>query len=347
MLIGVCYKTIIHYKVVRRGIMKRFLTALFSVLLVFFLGGCAEKQEAESTEQTKRLLLGFAQIGSESSWRIGNTESVIAAAKKYDIDLMSSDANQQQANEITAMRTFIAYRVDVLAFVPIVEDGWENVLQEARDAGIKVICSDRQISSEIDDSLYDCYIGADFLEEGRNAGKYLLRRADDLGREKLNIVEISGTVNSTPALERSEGFHEIVDRDGRFSTLETISGDFLRSKGKECMEYLLQEYGSRIDVLFSHNDGMTLGAIEAIEAAGMRPGEDIIIISVDGEQDAIDLLKAGKINCVVECTPMLGDLVMETALKLAAGESVPKVTHPEEAVFSDYDDLSDLPPRGY
>ena len=160
-------------------------------------------------------------------------------------------------------------------------------------------------------------------------------------------MEITGTEDSTPQRQRHQGFHDTIAGDERFTVLESISGDFLVSKGEECMRYLLGKYGEDIDVLYSHNDGMTLGAIDAIREYGLSPGSDIIIITVDGEQAAIDLLKAGEINCVVECTPNLGDSVMELAKKLAAGETVPKMSHPDEDVFTEFDDLSDLAPRGY
>ena len=198
-----------------------------------------------------------------------------------------------------------------------------------------------------DDSLYTAFIGADFLKEGQRAGEYLLKKADVMGAERLNIVEITGTEDSSPMRQRYEGFHQYVDNDSRFNVLESISGDFLISKGEECMRYLLDKYPGEIDVLYSHNDGMTLGAISAIEDAGLVPGRDIIIITVDGEQAAIDLLKAGSINCVVECTPHLGNIVMEMAIKLKNGENIDKVTHPEETVFTEFDDLSSIAARGY
>lgn len=319
------------------------LAALLSLLLL--LSGCAGKEPP--AEKEEGLLLGFAQIGSESSWRIGNTRSVQEAAQRHGIRLMMADANQKQENEIRSLRSFIAYRVDVLAFVPIVEDGWENVLREAKQAGIPIILSDRQISPDIDEELYDAYVGADFLAEGRRAGEYLLRKIEDMGAERLRIVELSGTPDSTPALERARGFRDALEGDGRFQILETVSGDFLRSKGKECMRQLLSGWKGQVDVLYSHNDGMTLGAIEAIEEAGLQPGKDIVIITVDGEQAAIDLLREGKINCVVECTPMLGEAVMDLAERLKAGETVPRNTYPEETMFTEYDDLDAIAPRGY
>ena len=146
---------------------------------------------------------------------------------------------------------------------------------------------------------------------------------------------------------RAQGFRDEIAKSRGLRIIDSVSGDFLRTKGKECMQSLLKKH-ERIDVLYSHNDAMTLGAIEAIEAAGLLPGKDIVIITVDGEQDAIDLLKAGKINCVVECTPMIGDTIMSLAKRLAAGESIERYTYSTERVFTEFDpDLQDLPPRGY
>ena len=316
------------------------------LLLSLALSGCAPQEAAPQEETEDAVLLGFSQLGWESAWRIGNSLDIQAAAERAGVQLMFENAQQKQENQIKAIRSFIAYQVDVIAFAPIVESGWDTVLQEARDAGIPVLLTDRLIVTD-DPSLYVGYVGADFLEEGRRAGEYLLEKAEREGLTDLKIVELSGTLSSSPMQQRGEGFRECIEGDDRFEIIETISGDFLRSKGKECMESLLRRH-ERIDVLFSHNDAMTLGAIEAIEAAGLEPGEDIIIITVDGEQAAIDLLQEGKINCVVECTPMLGDIIMELAKKLAAGEEIPRVTNPEERAFTEYDeDLMDIPPRGY
>lgn len=325
--------------------MKRIsiLALLLLAMLTIILVGCTHQPEKADAP---KLLLGFSQLGSESSWRLGNTRSIQEAAERAGVSLMMEDAKQKQENQIDALRSFIAYRVDVIAFSPIVESGWDNVLKEARDAGIPVILVDRMIETE-EDGLFAAYVGADFAREGVMAGEYLLRKADELGVDKLNIVEIAGTLNSTPMRQRQKGFLATLGDDERFAVLETVDGDFLRSKGTECMQYLLEKYGSEIDVLYSHNDGMTLGAIDAIEEAGLEPGRDIIIITVDGEQAAIDELKAGRINCVVECTPYLGDILMDLSKSLQAGEDVPFVIHPQERSFTEYDDLSDLPPRGY
>ena len=329
-----------------KQIIKRVGSALLTAGIIPVLFVCSACRKEEAPKNNPSLLLGFSQIGSESAWRVGNTNDIEQKAAEYDVSLMFENANQKQENQITAIRRFIAYKVDVIAFSPIVEEGWDNVLQEAKDAGIPVILVDRDINSE-KEGLTACLIGADFYKEGEMAGEYLIRKADALGLDEVNIVEITGTDNSTPMRQRQAGFADAISKDKRMHILESIDGDFLKSRGAECMRSLLEKYGEKIDVVYSHNDEMTLGALPEIEEAGFMPGKDIVIISIDGGQDAIDVLKAGKINCVVECTPKLGKEVMETAIKLKNGETVEPVIHPEEQVFSDEQDLSNLAPRGY
>ncbi len=319
------------------------LKLLGMIMVLGLLSGCTGPAEEPADPG---LLLGFSQIGSESAWRLGNTRDIENAASEYGINLMLENANQSQENQIAAIRRFIAYKVDVIAFSPIVEDGWDNVLLEAKEAGIPVILVDRDIETE-KEGLTTCLIGADFYNEGVMAAEYLIRKADSMGLDNVNIVEISGTENSTPMRQRQAGFADTIAGDERMHILESIDGDFLTSRGAECMRYLLDTYGDDIDVVYSHNDEMTLGALPEIEKTDLIPGKDIIIISIDAGQEAIDVLKEGKINCVVECTPNLGSELMETALKLKNGEEVDAVIHPVDQIFSDEMDVSAIGPRGY
>lgn len=312
--------------------------------LCLLLTACGAPETKEPGEQTQSILLGFSQLGSESSWRLGNSESIQTAAAKAGVTLMFDNAEQKQEKQIKAIRSFIAYQVDVIAFSPIVEDGWDNVLREAKDAGIPVLTTDRMIKTE-DQDLYVGFIGSDFYQEGVSAGEFLIKKAGD--KADVRIVEISGTIDSTPMRRRAEGFRDAIRGRGNLRLIDSVSGDFLRTKGKECMREMLQKH-ERIDVIYSHNDAMTLGAIEAMEESGLRPGEDIVIITVDGEQAAINLLKEGKINCVVECTPLIGDTIMALAKRLAAGETIERYTYSEEEVFTEFDeDLDAIAPRGY
>ena len=318
--------------------MKKTICLIAALIICLFLVSCSREQETESN--TASVVVGFSQLGAESSWRIANTESMEAAAKKAGFGLMMENANQKQEKQIDAIRSFIAYQVDVIVFSPIVENGWDNVLNEAKSAGIPVILMDRMIDTS--------YVGADFYAEGRRAGEYLIRKADAMNAEHMNIAEICGTKDSTPMRDRQKGFMDAIDGDSRFSVIASVDGDFLRSKGEECTQQLLTEYGAdEIDVIFSHNDGMTLGALDVLVRNGIEPGKDILLITVDGEKEAVEALKEGKINCVVQCTPNLGPAAMDLVKSLTAGEKISKVTHPEEGMFTDFDDLTDPSVEGF
>ena len=321
-------------------------TVMLICALMLSLAGCGREPAATGNGNAadETMVLGFAQLGAESSWRTCNTESVIKAAQEAGINLMFEEAEQKQENQIKAIRSFIAYQVDVIAFAPIVKTGWDNVLSEAKAAGIPVILTDRTIDTD-DESLYTCYIGSDFITEGLMAGDFLKKKFPQ-DNKTVNIVELFGTVGAAPALGRSEGFREAIKDDSRFHIICSQSGDFMRSKGKEAMTGILKYYDD-IDVLYSHNDSMTLGAIEAMEEAGISPGEDIIIITIDGEQEAVDALKAGEINCVVECDPMLGPTIMDTAKKIKEGEQVSRNIYSKDNIYTEWDDLNEIPPRGY
>ena len=325
--------------------MRKVIILVLVLILLFGLSGCAGKQDPAGDNAS--IVVGFSQLGAESSWRIANTASMEQAAKEAGYSLMMENANQKQEKQIDAIRSFIAYRVDVIVFSPIVETGWDNVLTEAKQAGIPVILMDRMIETQ-DDSLYTAYIGADFYAEGRRAGEYLVRKADETGADKLRIVEICGTTDSTPMRDRQRGFMDVIGQDDRFTVIDSVDGDFLRSKGEECMRELLAKYGADgIDVIYSHNDSMTLGALDVLESLDDPAAKDMILITVDGEKEAVDALKAGRINCVVQCTPHLGPDVMKLVGDLKDGKELSKVNHPDESAFTDFDDLSDPAVEGF
>ncbi len=325
--------------------MKKKVLLLAGLLLCVLLSSCAARREQEAPRSS--VVVGFSQLGAESSWRIANTQSMEKAAQKAGFGLMMENANQKQEKQIDAIRSFIAYQVDVIVFSPIVENGWDNVLNEAKKAGIPVILMDRMIKTSQED-LFTAYVGADFYAEGRRAGEYLVRKADAMNAEHLNIAEISGTIDSTPMRDRQRGFMDVIAEDPRFTVIDSISGDFLRSKGEECAVQLLEKHGADgIDVIYSHNDSMTLGVLDVLEKKGIAPGKEIILITVDGEKEAVDALKAGKVNCVVQCTPNLGDSVMELVRNLKNGEKVAGTYHPDESMFTDFDDLTDPAVEGF
>ncbi|MGW5159023.1 ABC transporter substrate-binding protein [Nonomuraea wenchangensis] len=277
------------------------------------------------------ITMGFAQVGAESGWRTANTKSVQESAKSAGITLKFSDAQQKQENQIKAIRSYIQQKVDVIAFSPVVESGWDPVLNEAKNAKIPVILTDRAVDSK-DTSLYKTFLGSDFVEEGKKAGQWLVEQYKD-SQDTVNIVELQGTTGSAPANDRKSGFQEVIGADPKFKIIASQTGDFTRAKGKEVMEAFLKS-NPDIDVLYAHNDDMGLGAIEAIEGAGKVPGKDIKIITVDAVKDGMQALADGKINFIVECSPLLGPQLMDLAKKVVKGEQVPARVVTEETTFT-------------
>jgi simple sugar transport system substrate-binding protein len=287
------------------------------------------------------LIVGYAQLGAESEWRAANTISIKETAEQLGVELRFLDAQQKQENQIEAVRKLIIQRVDVIGISPIVETGWEDVFREAKAAGIPIILVDRRAA--IPEDLYISYLGSDFLEEGRRAARILADMVDG----KAKIVELVGTIDSAPANDRFTGFREVLKRYPEMQIIDSQSGDFTRARGKEVMADFLQKYGKTITAVYAHNDDMALGAIQAIEEYGLKPGQDIKIVSVDAARGAFEAMMAGKLNATVECNPLLGPQFFELALKVVNGQPVPKWVPSIETVFFPEDALEVLPTRKY
>ena len=312
-------------------------------LTVFALAG-ASLGACSSKEKDEPIVLGFSQIGSESEWRIANSQSIKSAALTSSIDLRFSDAEQSQEKQIKAIRGFIAQKVDVIAFSPVVETGWDEVLAEAKAAKIPVVLTDRAVTT--DSSLYAGFIGSDFVEEGRKAGRWVAERFKD-AKSDVNIVELQGTVGSAPANDRKAGFAEIIAANPHLKIIRSQSADFTRSKGKEVMDAFLKAESKPIHVLYSHNDDMALGAIEAMEDAGKRPGSEILVVSIDAVKGAFEAMIAGKMNVTIECNPLLGPQLMTSVTEVVAGRPIPKRMVVEEQMFTMETAKQFLPTRKY
>ncbi|MFC4322389.1 ABC transporter substrate-binding protein [Litchfieldia salsa] len=331
-------------------------TILFLVMsLMLLLAACSSSGTGGETSEPKdssgdsksgdKLVIGFSQVGAESEWRTANTKSMQEAIKAAGHELKFSDAQQKQENQIKAIRSFIAQKVDAIVFSPVVETGFETVLKEAKDAGIPVFLSDRAVDIE-DDSLWVTFLGSDFVEEGRKAAKWLVEETADVEGD-INIVELQGTVGSAPAIDRKEGFEEIIADHPNMKIVKSQTGDFTRAKGKEVMEAFLKSDGENIDVLYAHNDDMAIGAIQAIEEYGLKPAEDITIIGVDAVKGAFEAMAAGKMNVTVECNPMFGPQMVDLIEAYLAGEEIPKRVAVEESMYTMDQAEELLPTREY
>jgi simple sugar transport system substrate-binding protein len=301
----------------------------------------ASSADVKAMKTYEDLIVGYAQLGAESEWRVANTISIKETAAKLGVELRFLDAQQKQENQIEAVRKLIVQKVDIIGISPIVETGWQEIFLQARDAGIPIILVDRR--ADVSEDLYVSYLGSDFLEEGRRAARIMV----NLVQGEANIVELVGTPDSAPANDRYAGFREVLADYPGMKIIDSQSGDFTRARGREVMADFLQTYGGKITAVFAHNDDMALGAIQAIEDYGLRPGKDIKIVSVDAARGAFEAMIAGKLNATVECNPLLGPQFFELALKVVNGEPIPKWVPSIESIFFPADALEVLPTRKY
>lgn len=323
--------------------LKRLSVAAIGALVVTTLVACGGKGGGGGSSD--KIVMGFSQVGAESGWRTANTKSIQDSAREAGIELKFSDAQQKQENQIAAIRSFIAQKVDIIAFSPVVESGWDAVLKEAKNAGIPVILTDRAVDST-DTSLWKTFLGSDFVKEGTLSAQWLVEQYKGT-TDPVNIVELQGTTGSAPANDRKKGFGDVIAADPKFKIIASQTGEFTRAKGKEVMEAFLKAHPTDIDVLFAHNDDMGLGAIEAIEGAGLKPGVDIKIITIDAVKDGMQALADGKINFIAECSPLLGPQLMDLAKKVLNNETVPERIVTNETTFTQEQAKAALPERKY
>ncbi len=335
--------------------MKNKKTFMWLLLSLLVLTGCGSSRPV-TTEQTKqtenidegRIVVGFSQLGAESDWRSENTESM---KKAFSIGngytLVFNDGQQKQTNQITAIRTFIQQDVDYIVLAPVMETGWDSVLEEAKEAKIPVILVDRMVDVA-DRSLYQCWIGSDFELEGKKVCEWLHQYtlANDIPSEDLHIVDLQGTLGSTAQLGRSRGLNEAALEHG-WDIVALKDADFTQEKGREVMSELLREYDN-INVVYCENDNEAIGAIKAIEAAGLTAGADIkngeiMVLSFDGiNREALAYAKEGKIACIGECNPLHGPRVAALIQNLERGREPEKFNYVEERIFSTLDDVETI-----
>jgi ABC-type sugar transport system substrate-binding protein len=317
---------------------------LGGVLVVAGLAACGDGDSGSSGNNDDKITMGFSQVGAESGWRTANTKSIQESAKAAGIDLKFSDAQQKQENQIQAIRSYIQQHVDVIAFSPVVASGWDAVLNEAKRAKIPVILTDRAVDSK-DPTLYKTFLGSDFIREGRYAGKWVADQYKG-ATKPVRIVELQGTTGSSPAIDRAKGFRQMIKGNKNLKIVASQTGEFTRAKGKEVMAAFLKA-NPKIDLLFAHNDDMGLGAVEAIEEAGLKPGKDIKIVTIDAVHDGMVALSQGKFNFIAECSPLLGPQLMDLVKKVKAGQSVPRRIVTVETTFTPAQAKKALPSRQY
>jgi simple sugar transport system substrate-binding protein len=274
-------------------------------------------------------VIGFSQIDNQNPWRLAETESVKSEAAKRGYELKYSDAQAVQENQIKALRSFIAQKVDGILLAPKTETGWEPVLREAKAAKIPVVLLDRNIKVN-DKSLFVTFIGSDFFFEGQEAAKQMIK---DLGEGPLFIAELQGQPGADPTIQRANGFRDIIQKYPKIKIQLSQTGEFNRIQGKQVMEAFLKAKGKEIQVVYAHNDDMAVGAIQAIKEYGKDPGKDIYLVSIDAVRDAFKAMVDGDLNCTVECTPLLGPKGYDALEAAWKGQTLPKWIKSDDQVF--------------
>lgn len=289
--------------------------SLVLVLLMVLLSGVMAVSAQEGGEG---LVIGFSQVGSESAWRTAFSEASMAEAEARGIELLFVDAQQKQENQLASVRSFIAQGVDAIIVAPVVETGWDAVLQEAADSNIPVVIIDRNVTA--DPSLYITRVASDFVHEGRLAATWLVQATS----ANCKIVELQGTVGSSAALDRQTGFNEVIAMFPGMEIIASQSGDFTRTGGKQVMESFLNSLNvEEICAVWAHNDDMLIGATQAMAEAGIDSGDDILTISVDAIPDIFLSMSQGDANATVELSPYMAGPAFDAIVAHLAGEEVP------------------------
>jgi len=321
--------------------MRKVLVVLVALMVLF---------AASAVAAPKTWVVGFSQIGSESEWRTADTVSVQNAfLDDPSFNLIYSDAQQKQENQIKAIRSFVARKVNAILFTALVETGYGPALAEAKKAGIPVVMIDRDVAQE--DRQYRMTImGSDFVKEGEKVatwlGDYLKKIGKDDGSKPINIVELQGTTGSAPAIDRATGFRNGMKAHANWNISRSQTGNFTSDEGKAVMEAFLKA-DKNIDVLYAHNDQMALGAIQAIKEAGLQPGKDIVIVSIDGVKGAFEAMVRGELNASIECSPLLGPQAVQALRDLRDGKKLPGRIWTIEGIFDQTTAAAALPSRQY
>ncbi len=312
--------------------MRRFFSILLCISMIICMAGCTGTRSTEPANNNV-YVIGFSQVGSESDWRVANTKSMTAAfADDPDYELVMENARQEQENQFTAIRRFILEGVDFIIIAPTVEEGWETILAEIKEANIPVIIMDRSVAVE-DESLFLTNIGSDFLHQGNLAVKWL--EGEIPADKQAKILHLQGTIGATAQIMRTKALEDAVTQHSNWEITGQLYGDFTEAKAYEVMtEYL--KTNKDIDVLYSENDNMTFGAMRALNEAGISYGNggQVKIITFDATKEALQYCHDGKINLCIECNPLFGPRVKELIEKYRNGEEIPKHVYVDESAYT-------------
>lgn len=287
--------------------------------------------------------VGLAQMHYTNAFRIAETQSVIDAFESVGFEVVWNEAGNDTATQISNVNDLLAQDIDYLLLPPKEEEGLVPALEAAKAAGVPVILLDRSASGTPGED-YVTAIRSDAEAEGQWCADWIVENFPD----GANVVEIFGAPGSTTAMDRSKGFMEVIDKHDNIVLLESQVGNNMRSEAQKCMENLIQAHGDNIDVVVTHSDEMTFGALQAIDGMGMVPGEDIQVLSIgDGGSAILEEIIAGRVAAVSECSPLLGPQALEVVKALENGETVEGLIWANDRFFTIENAATELENAGW
>jgi ribose transport system substrate-binding protein len=317
--------------------MKNVVKYAVTLSILFALAvSCTRENTGQNASDSDKVRVAFSQCQSSDPWRIAETNDIMRAAKEHGFDLIYTDAQGDTSKQISDVEDIVAQGVDYLIFDGREFEASAAALDITKKAGVKVILIDRLVrgTAGVD---YITYIGTDFIWEGQACAEWVNNNTPDNAR----IVEIYGTPGSSAAEDRHKGFEAALS--GSREIIISQTADFSRAQAQQVVENAIQSTQGNIDVIFAHNDEMGMGAIQALKSAGIQPGKDILVVSIDGQQDAVKAVIAGELGCTVTCNPLYGDITFETLEKIIAGEKVPEILILEDIVIDSSNAEARLP----
>ena len=301
-------------------------------VMLGLLTGLVAAQDLPSLAKQDRYKVGFAQMESNNPWRIAETKSFHDTAEECGWDLIATDAAGSAAKQVADVDSMIAQGIDVLFLPPREEKPLLPAVIKARAAGIPTFLVDRSVDPNVAKAGRDyiAFLGSDFVDQGRRVAEWTL---ENFAGDKGIIVELEGITGSSPANDRKKGFDDVMAMHANMTIVASQSGDFARDLGRQVMETLLQAHPD-VNIVYAHNDEMAIGAIHALELAGRTPGEDVLVVSIDGTRDALQAIIDGKMGVTVESSPFFGPLACSVMQRYANGETIEPWVKVDDRIFT-------------
>ena len=323
--------------------MKKILAILLALTLALSVGVAAMAEE-ETELWGEGLKIGLAQMHYTNAFRIAETESVISAFEAVGAEVVWNEAGNDTATQVANAKDLLAQDIDYLLLPPKEEAGLVPALDAAKEAGVPVILLDRSANGEPGvDSV--TAIRSDAIAEGEWCAQWIIDNYPD----GANIVEVFGAPGSTTAMDRAEGFWNLLAEAGdQYVKLDSQVGDNMRDTAQKVTENMIQAHGSDIDVIVTHSDEMTFGTLQAIEGMGYVAGEDFKVLSIgDGASALLEAIIDGRVAACSECSPLLGPQAVEVVKTLEEGGTVEGLIWANDRFFTIENAAEELEKAGW